>query len=86
MSDKIDFDAVAALALDIGSRLRLIVQFFPEDKEFLLKHCASASIHTTLFMKDIVDHMDGVKSSPTKDEKRFLDECGCKNEPSNSNV
>ena len=86
MSDKIDFDAVAALALDIGDRFKLITQFFSKENEFLLKNAASGAIHTAMFMKDLADYIDGTKTSMFKDEERFLNECGCKDEPSNSNV
>ena len=85
MSDKIDFDLVASLALEIGDRLRLITEYFPKDEQDLLKNAAAAAIHMALFMKDVADHIDGIKSSPSKDQQRFLDECGCKNATINSN-
>lgn len=80
MSEKIDFELVASLALEIGDRFKLITEYFPNDNEDLLKNLAAASIHTALFIRDLSDYHDGRKTNLGKEEEQFLNECGCKNE------
>ena len=80
MSKEIDFELVAALSLEISDRLKLITQYFPKENEDLLKNLAAVAIHVALFMRDLSDHIDGRKTNLGKQEKQFLNKCGCKNE------
>lgn len=81
MSEKIDFELTASLALEISDRLKLIAKYFPKNNELLLKHSVAAAIHMALFIKDVYDYKDGEYSE--KEDKyveEFLEECGCKDE------
>ncbi len=82
MKEEIDYEAMSALMLEISDRIRLLEKIFPRDKEFICKHLAGASIHFALFARDMVRDQKGFTSaSLDKMERKFLEECGCKEIP-----
>lgn len=84
MKDKLDYEAIAAIALEINKRIKLIKDLFPEDKEPLLNNLAAAAIHIATFMMDIFEDKEGLESSSVKSKsfKEFLKKCGCLDEQS----
>lgn len=80
MTDKkFDPQIIAALILEINSRMQLLHQFFTAKEEFLLKDLASASIHLSMFIRSVVEYHYGEEISKDKKlEEKFLRECGCK--------
>lgn len=75
---KIPIELIAATALEISDRFKLISKIFPKDKEPLLKNLASASIHMAYFVRDLYAHIEGDESLNLCElEKRFLAQCGC---------
>jgi hypothetical protein len=79
-----DIEMIGAIALEISDRFKTIVTIFPDDKKYehLLKNLAAASIHTALFMQDLVENQDGTKhyNKISQGEiDKFLQKCGCKN-------
>lgn len=77
--EEIDFELIAALSLECGDRFKLLMKLIPKEAEICLKHLASCSIHTALFMKDVYEFQQS--NNPVKKDKelldRFLEKCGC---------
>jgi len=78
MTDKIDYEAIAALCMEINDRVKLICNIFPVSKEHLLKHVAANSIHMALFSKDLLQHQRDNNEPESDHVKHFLKYCGCK--------
>ncbi len=80
-NNKLDYDAIASLSLDINKLIGLIVESVPNDNNELLRHLASASIHIALFMQDVCSYKETKEIHKlTKLQQSFLDNCGCKKE------
>ena len=87
MQEKIDYEAISVLLLEITDRIKLIEKIFPITEEPLLKHFAAAAIHLALFSKEIYEHSSkGSISVESELMQRFLDECGCKGLIKNDNT
>lgn len=82
MTNKIDYDQCAEMSVQISERIKIILENFPIANEKLLKNLAATSIHLAFFMRDIYDYKENKKTIIDKDEKKFLDDCGCKNDKS----
>ena len=80
MTSKLDLELISALTLVMSDRLKIILDLIPKQKEYLLKHLASASIHLAFFMRDMLEDIDGKKSPMIENEQQFMNECGCKDE------
>ena len=78
MTQEIDYEIVCALALDITKISHQIVQFFPKNKEFLLKNLAASIIHLGFFMTKILKNKYGEEILYSEFEKQLFNECGCK--------
>ena len=78
MTQEIDYEIVCSLALDLAKMSHTILQFFPKNKESILKNLAASNIHLVLFMRDILNDRDGEEIVYSEDEKQFFNECGCK--------
>ena len=81
MTNEIDFEAIAVVALEISDRVKLISKLVPKEKEILIKDVAAMVIHLGFFMHALVNeqgfHEDTFDPAL---KKKFLDKCGCKNE------
>lgn len=75
-----DHELVAAIVLEISDRFKLLLKFFPEETEPLLRHLAGCSLHLSFFVRDFMNHKNNRKGSEAVDliEQKFLDSCGCK--------
>ncbi len=77
----LDYELITSIVLEMNDRIKLLLDYFPRDKELekLLRQFAATSIHLTLFMRDVFDYKEG-KKTPRDEvtEKEFLDNCGCK--------
>ena len=78
MTDKIDYEVIAALSCDIGKYINKIIDYIPEEKEHLLQHIATLGIHLALFTKNVYEDMKGIKEPPAENIIEFLEKCGCK--------
>jgi len=76
--NKAEIKLITSLVLEMNDRLQLITKIYPKDsgEEHLLKHLAAMAIHLAMFTRDL----EGSKTKDSKLEKKFLDECGCKEE------
>ena len=80
MTEKIDYEAIAALCMGINDRVELVCDIFPDKLEHILKHIAASSIHMALFSKDLLKHQRDNNEPESEHVKYFLKHCGCKNE------
>lgn len=76
---EIDYEKFYHLSLDLTQTIKELCKIIPDDKQVLLKHLASASIHAAIFTRDILCHKEGKKYVPDGfSEQFFADSCGCK--------
>lgn len=75
MDKKIDIALVNAYILEISDRIKLILDLIPGRNE--CKHLTSSSIHLALFIKDLIDNLNGDEIIIEGNVKRFIEECGC---------
>ncbi len=82
---KDEVEMISCIVLEMSDRCKVILNLFPKDKkkEKLLRHLAAASVHLLYFMRDITNNNNGIikiSEEYKKEEKLFLNECGCNNE------
>jgi len=75
---KFDVELVSAVNLEIMDRIRLLLKLFPKEagEHSILKNLEAASIHMTMFMKDVFEYIDDEKLGDIGEDE-FLEKCGC---------
>jgi hypothetical protein len=72
------YEIVCLLANEMSARCQKITEYIPDEKDHLLRHIASASVHLALFAKDILNDIRNTKEDIPEIVKKFLNDCGCK--------